>query len=92
MELSDVQKLAELARIDMTEEEKAEILHDMQEILGYVEQIAEVATEEKAVEPGEHRNVMREDENPHESGAHTEEILKEVPEKQNGYIKVKSIL
>lgn len=88
----DIKKLSELARIDMTEEEQKEILGDLQEILGYVEQISEVATEEKKVMPGEHRNIMREDENPHEKGIYTKDILDEMPDTDKGYLKVKKIL
>jgi len=92
MELSDVDKLAELARIEMTKEEKDELLGDMQEILRFVEQISDVATEEKPVEPGEHRNVMRDDEKPHEGGMYTEDILNEAPKTNDGYVEVKKIL
>jgi len=92
MELSDVDKLAELARIEMTKEEKDELLGDMQEILRFVEQIGEVATEEKKVMPGEHRNVMRDDEKPHEGGMYTEDILNEAPKTNDGYVEVKKIL
>jgi len=92
MELSDVDKLAELARIEMTKEEKDELLGDMQEILRFVEQISDVATEEKPVGPGEHRNIMREDANAHESGVHTEDILNEAPKTNDGYVEVKKIL
>ncbi len=88
----DIKKLSELARIEMTDDEQKEILGDLQEILGYVEQISEVATEEKSVEPGEHRNIMREDENPHEKGVYTEDILDEMPDTTDGYLKVKKIL
>ena len=39
MNIKDVENLAELARIELTEEEKKEILSDMESILGYVKQI-----------------------------------------------------
>ena len=38
------------------------------------------------------RNVLRPDENPHEPGAFTEEILAEAPKRQGQYVKVKKIL
>lgn len=42
MEIKDVENLAALARIELTEEEKNELLHDMDSILGYVKQIEEI--------------------------------------------------
>ena len=39
MEIKDVEKLAELAKIELSEEEKVKLLADMQGILDYVKQI-----------------------------------------------------
>ena len=38
------------------------------------------------------RNVMREDKNSHEAGEFTNDLLKEVPETKDRYVKVKKIL
>ena len=38
------------------------------------------------------RNVLRPDENPHQSGVFTEEILAEAPKRRGQYVKVKKIL
>ena len=91
IEYEEVEHLAELARIDMTEEEKKELQGDLENILGYVDQIKEVTGE---VEPvlSEHRNIMRADENPHEQGRYTEDILNEAPGKKDGYFVVKKII
>jgi Asp-tRNA(Asn)/Glu-tRNA(Gln) amidotransferase C subunit len=45
-----------------------------------------------APEAGEHRNAFREDENPHETGKYTESIIKNAPEKEGNYVKVRKIL
>lgn len=42
MNIKDVENLAELARIELSEDEKKSLLADMQSILGYVAQIDEV--------------------------------------------------
>jgi aspartyl-tRNA(Asn)/glutamyl-tRNA(Gln) amidotransferase subunit C len=93
MEIKDIEKLAKLARIELTEEEKAKYLKDISAILGYVDQLKEVVAktgeERKA---GELRNVMRADENPNESGSNTRAITDEFPVKQGAYLKVKKIL
>lgn len=91
MQIKDVEKLAELARIDMGEIEKEEILKDLGSILGYVDQVKNAPVSESQAEYIL-RNVMREDINPHETGIYTDKILAEAPDKQGGYVKVKKIL
>ena len=90
----DVDKLAALSRVEMTDTEKDGILHDLESILGYVSEIQEVATEEAPVEEriGVLRNVMREDADPNPEGTHTKEIIASAPKSKGNYIKVKKIL
>ncbi len=92
MTIDDVNKLATLARIDMSDAEKQEFLGNMESILKYIGQIQEVSTEVLERKVGDVYNVLREDENPTESGKYTEKILAEAPETQDGYFKVKQIL
>ena len=49
MDVAEVQKLAALARLKLTEDEAAEIAPQLSGILGFVEQLASVDTED--VEP-----------------------------------------
>ncbi len=91
MQLSDVEKLAELARLELASEEKEVILKDLQAILGYVDQISKAPMSEIKKEHSL-RNVMREDENPHAAGIYTEKILAAAPETKDGFIKVQKIL
>ena len=92
MKIDDIQKLSQLARIDMDEQEMKELQGDLESILGYIEQISEVVTEEHEPVAGEHRNIMREDGEPHESGKYTKDILNEVPKVKDGYLETKKIL
>ena len=92
MELKDVEKLAQLARIELPESEKEGILNDLKSILGYIDQIEKVKIPATEVKPPELRNVMRADEMPHQTGAFTKEILAEMPSEQDGFLKVQSIL
>ncbi len=92
MEIEDVQKLAHLSRIDINEDEQKELLKDLESILDYVSEIQEVATKERNVETIKYGNVMREDEDAHDSGVYTKDILKEAPDTKDEYIKVKKIL
>lgn len=92
MTIDDVNKLATLARIEMSAEEKQEFLQNMESILGYVDQIKKATVEGIEREIGDVRNVMREDADPHESGAYTDKILAQAPGTQDGFLKVKQIL
>jgi len=60
MNIKDVENLAELARIELTEEEKRDILKDMDGILEYVKQIEEVEVVDIKSEYNL-KNVWRED-------------------------------
>jgi len=92
MEIKDIERLAKLARIELSDEEKAKFATEIEDILGYVDQIKEVKT--APIEPslGEVYNVFREDDNPRMSGEYTEKILAEMPETKDGFLKVKKIL
>lgn len=88
----DIKKLAELARIEVGEEEAKTLAKDVEAILKYVEQVKNVSAGNDAVEENGLVNVFREDANPHESGIFTDALLAATPEKETGYVKVKKIL
>ncbi len=91
---ADIEKLAELARIELTAPEKEALRKDIDGILGYVDQIknAPVKTGEGARLKEPVRNVLRADEKPHETGANTEAIAAEFPKREGNSLKVKKIL
>ena len=61
--ISDVEKIARLARLKVTEKEKEKFVGQVNQILGYVEKLNEINTDE--IEPLSHtlnlKNVFRED-------------------------------
>lgn len=87
----DLQNLSTLARIDIKEEEKATMLHNMQAILGYISEINEVQGD---LVRGEESlfNVVREDVVTRETGTNTVVILEEAPSVKDGYVKVEQVL
>lgn len=93
MNKDDINKLAGLARIAVSEEEKERLTSDLTKILAYVDQIKGVTASlsDKPL-PSRLRNVMREDDNPHEPGAYKEELVAGMPQAEDGYLKVKKIL
>lgn len=91
--LQDIEKLAELSRLELAPEEKESLRKEMDSILGYVEQVSKLtATLEISKKAGIVHNVMRDDINPHESGLHTETLVSASPKRQGNYFKVKKIL
>lgn len=92
IELKDVEHLAGLARIAVSDDEKKILQHDLEEILSYVSQVTEVVAELGTPTAGELRNIMRADENPHEAGVFTEDILSQAPARDGDRISVKKIL
>lgn len=90
MNIQDVEKLAELARIDISEEEKKSLLKDFDSILAYVDMIRSAEAGEDVAVPDLH-NVWREDAlAPKEFSR--ELIVEQFPDKQDDFLKVKKIL
>ena len=90
MEIKDVENLAELARLELSNEEKRQILKDMDSILGYVRQIEEVDLKEIAP-AHDLPNVWREDTAENRS-FNKDLIVGQFPDSQDGFLKVKKIL
>jgi len=92
IKIEEVEKLAKLARIELTGEEKEQFQKEIGAILDYVSELKEAPTRgnEGEITP-EHRNQLREDENPHETGIYNKELLDEAPRSEKGFVKVKKI-
>lgn len=96
MDIKDVEKLAELAKIELKEEEKARVLKDMEGILEYVKIVEKVEVPD--VEPFyNQKNVWREDLSAQAGEIKTpvfsdDLIIKQFPDSQEGFLKVKKIL
>ncbi|TSC62512.1 MAG: hypothetical protein Greene041614_407 [Parcubacteria group bacterium Greene0416_14] len=89
----DIEKLAALSRIEVSDEEKGKLGSDIESILGYVSEIQDVVTGGiTQAEKSPVHNVMREDESPHESGIYTEILLAEAPAREGNFVRVKKIL
>jgi len=89
--IKDVENLAELAKIELTNEEKDKLLGDMEAILDYVKVIEEVKVPESSVSYP-HKNIWREDTPREEKGFSSELIAEQFPDSKNGFVKVKKIL
>lgn len=91
-EMFDIEKVAKLANLELSDEEKKKFAIQFTEILHYIERLRALNTE--GVEPTSQvtglENVLREDE-PAPSLAQ-EDVLKNTKSKHNGFFKVKAIL
>jgi len=89
--VKDVEHVAKLARLELTEAEKEKFTKQLGDVLKYVEQMNEVDTTN--VKPMAHAfdivNVMREDKVVNEVSR--EALLKNAPEEENGFFKVPKI-
>lgn len=91
MKGTDIQHLAQLARIQMDAAEMDAIATDLSSILEYVSQIGEVA-EALPRQSYEHRNIMRPDEVRHVSGSYTLDLIRNAPQSDDAYVVVQKIL
>ncbi|MES2059874.1 MAG: Asp-tRNA(Asn)/Glu-tRNA(Gln) amidotransferase subunit GatC [Patescibacteria group bacterium] len=86
----EIEKLAGLARLALTEEEKAKFQSEIEAILGFVAKVKEAAED---APPPEYSsiNVLRNDEVLH-NGEYTEDLLNAAPMREDNFVKVKKIL
>jgi len=90
----DVQHIAKLARLGLTEKEIAKFQKELSKILDYIEKLKEVDVSE--IEPTSYsvrvENVMRKDIENEKLKIKNEKLLELAPERKNGYLKVKKII
>lgn len=90
--LIDLEKIAQLARLTLKEEEKEKFLEQVNQILKYVEKLNEVNTE--GVEPLSHSmdlvNVMRDDQE--KPSLSQKDALKNAPVKNDKFFRVPKVV
>ncbi len=91
MQLDDIKKLAIMARVDMEVDELAKMANDFDPILAYVSQVQEVK-QSGAMPNYTLDNVMRDDIVTNPKGIYTDKIVEQMPDSQDGFLKVKQIL
>lgn len=92
MEISDIKKLAVLARLELSSLEEEKYLKELGSILEYVGQIKDAPISDDGTKFEEINNISRDDVVGNTTGGYTESILALAPEKEQGYFKVKKIL
>ncbi len=98
----DLENVAMLSRLSLTEEEKEKFLEQMKEVLEYVGQVSEMASGDMENSGGENygkqfensvnKNTIREDNVLNEANSYTEVLLNDAPEVEGNFIKVSQVL
>ncbi len=90
--IQEVQHLAKLAKLSFNEDELAKIVKELDEIVGYVEQLKELNVH--GIAPTSHvldlANVFREDKV--EPALSVEEVLRNAPATNHGYFSVPKVI
>lgn len=91
--LTDVQKLATLSSLQITDDEAATLQKDLEQIIGYIDQLSEVDVEgiEPTYQVHSLESVVREDEIK-DYGVSQDEMLKNTPEKNGDLIVVPKVI
>jgi aspartyl-tRNA(Asn)/glutamyl-tRNA(Gln) amidotransferase subunit C len=93
MQRSDIQHLATLARLDITDEEADGLLGDLSATLAYIDQVTKAEIPEGADTAAlVHYNCAREDVVTNASGEYTDVLIAAAPKTQDGYIEVPKVL
>lgn len=90
--IDDVQKLAALARLSVSDAELPTLASEFESILAYVSQLETLDVSGKKDERPPVRNVFRDDGEPHATGKYTEALAAQFPERERDYLKVKQII
>jgi len=94
IDFKEVKHIAELARIDFSEQELKGLQKELFSILDYFNKLKEVDV--KNIEPTSHsavlKNVMREDKAKKKNLKMSEKLLELAPQTEGRFIKVKSVL
>ncbi len=90
MEIKDIENLAELAKIELPEEEKKSLVAEFEGILNYVDIIRNADVDGVELE-FQHYNSWREDEY-QDRNFDREIITSQFPNKKDNFLKVKKIL
>lgn len=92
MEIKDVNYLTMLARMEVSQEEQEALLHDLQAILTYIDQVTTAQIPGHNDQAPAHHNIVREDVVTTETGIYTQLLLEQTVDQQDNFVKVKKIL
>lgn len=89
---ADVQKLANLSRLEVAEDEAQKLAEELGSILEYVGQINNALTNEDITVSLPSQNILRADKVTNKPEEFTSSLLKSAPSSEQGFVKVKKII
>jgi len=94
MKRDDIEHLARLARIRLTEDEIEKLPNELSSVVSYVSEISEITGDSELEEPqtGARFNIFRKDEVTNQPDEYTKDIIAEMPSTDGRYLSVKKIL
>lgn len=92
MKTEDIQHLAQLSRIALSDDEAAALSTDISKILDYVSVVSEIAGAAPSEQLTPRYNVARADEVTNEPSSFTETFLAQAPKRKGDHLEVKKIL
>lgn len=94
MKREDIEHLASLARIRLTEDELGKLETELSSIVEYVGVVSDIAANDadSAPQVGVRHNVFRDDETTNQPEQFTKDILAEMPKTDGRFLSVKKIL
>ena len=92
MEVKDIKNLANLSRLEISDEEAEGLLGDLKSIIGYIDQIQSAPLSGTDIGAPTHRNVTHEDIVTTKNGEYTQALLAQAVDTVDGFVKVKKIL
>jgi aspartyl-tRNA(Asn)/glutamyl-tRNA(Gln) amidotransferase subunit C len=90
----EVEHIAKLARLSLTEKEIEKYQKELSQILEYIEKLKEVdvSNVEPTFHPLKVKNVMRKDTEIKKGIEKIKKLIESMPERKEGYLKVKRVL
>ena len=89
----ETKRLSKLSRIYISDKELDKITLDLEQIIEFVSQLDKEAFKDGSIEPSlAHKNVMRGDQETHESGIYTKDILALAPYSDGKFLRVDKII
>ncbi len=88
---ADIEKLANLSRLALTDKEKDLFSNEIGAILGYISNINSLVSNDDTPVYG-NKNILREDVVIHITSEYTDKLIANAPEREGNYVKVKKIL
>ena len=91
--VKELEHLATLARVKLSENDKESLIREFDSILGYVDQLRKVEVSmETESRVGAIKNVMRSDKVTNTSAEDRERLLNEAPDHEGDFVAVKKII